>query len=362
MTMKSDGTDRRFAGEAITLDELIALNDEIVALVRAGVPLERGLLTAAGDLRGRLRSITQALGDRMSHGESFSQALAGERAAIPPVYRAVVEAGLRAGRLPVALEGLARFARAYAELRRALGLALLYPMMVLMFAYGLFVLFVMLIAPRLVTAFGSLRLPTLGLLQFLTGLGDSVVLWGPIVPAIIILIALWWLVAGRAAVLQPGRWSGWVRRVPWMRGLLAATEAGNFSELLALLLEHQVPFPEAILLAAEASADARLLAASREIAASVERGDPFRASLHAPLSFPPLLRWLMVSGQSQGDLVPALRHAATTYRRRAIDRAELIRLFVPTLLMFLIGASATIAFALTLFVPLVTLLKDLAHF
>ena len=32
---------------SITIDQLLALNAEIAALVRAGVPLERGLLVAA---------------------------------------------------------------------------------------------------------------------------------------------------------------------------------------------------------------------------------------------------------------------------------------------------------------------------
>ena len=43
----------------ITVDELVALNEEIAALVRAGVPLERGLLRAGGELPGGLRRITQ---------------------------------------------------------------------------------------------------------------------------------------------------------------------------------------------------------------------------------------------------------------------------------------------------------------
>lgn len=360
MTTKSWDSGNGSAGSAITLEELIALNDEIVALVRAGVPLERGLLLAAADLRGRLGALASALGERLKRGETLTQALAAERASVPPVYRAVVEAGLRAGRLPVALEGLARFARTYAELRRVLGLALLYPLLVLMLAYGLFVLFVLVIAPRFEAAFTSLRLPALDLIRWLAALGDSVPVWGPIVPALIVLLGFWWYLAGRAAVLQPGRWSAWVRRVPWMRGLLAATEAANFADLLALLLEHQVPFPAGIVLAAEASADAKLLSASRELAASAERGEPLRASVHGTPSLPPLLAWLMLSGQSQGDLVSALRHAAATYRRRALDRAELIRLFLPTLLMLAIGATATLLFALTLFLPLINMLKDLA--
>ena len=46
---------------AITVEQLFALNEEIRALVCAGVPLERGLLTAARGLRGRLGRITRRL-------------------------------------------------------------------------------------------------------------------------------------------------------------------------------------------------------------------------------------------------------------------------------------------------------------
>ena len=41
----------RPSGGPVTLDQLIALNDEMAALVRAGVPLERGLIEAGRDLR-----------------------------------------------------------------------------------------------------------------------------------------------------------------------------------------------------------------------------------------------------------------------------------------------------------------------
>jgi type II secretory pathway component PulF len=69
----------------ISIDELAALNDEIGALVRAGVPLDRGLLGAGGELPGRLRRITSALGQRLSRGESLPEALEAEKQAIPPL-------------------------------------------------------------------------------------------------------------------------------------------------------------------------------------------------------------------------------------------------------------------------------------
>ena len=126
---EAGGVDQRMSeGElgragSITVEQLSALNEEIRALVRAGVPLERGLITAARDLGGRLGRITSALGTRLSRGESLVEALDAEKDVLPPLYRAVVEAGARSGQLPVALEGLAGYVRGYSEARSTIGLA-----------------------------------------------------------------------------------------------------------------------------------------------------------------------------------------------------------------------------------------------
>ena len=59
----------------MTLDDLIALNDEIAALVRAGVPLEAGLAELGGDLPGRLGQFATVLAQRTARGESLAQAI-----------------------------------------------------------------------------------------------------------------------------------------------------------------------------------------------------------------------------------------------------------------------------------------------
>jgi type II secretory pathway component PulF len=357
---KTEGAIAGARGGAISLDELIALNDEIAALVRAGVPLERGLLDVGGDLTGRLRSITNALGERMSRGEGLLQALEGEGERLPGIYRAVVEAGLRTGRLSVALEGLAIFARQYAEMRRAIGLALVYPLVVLTLAYGLFAFFVWQIAPRFLAAAESLQVPSPRALSWLSGLGDSVRYWWPIGPAALLLIGLWWARSGRGSLLQPsggGRALAWL---PWMKTMFAHSRSANFAELLALLLEHGVPFPDGIALAAEATGDAELRRAAGEIAAAGRRGDSLAESVRGAKPVPPLLRWLIATGRQPETLVPALRHAAQTYRRRAILLAEFVRVFLPVILLFAIGVTATLLYGLTLFVPFSAILNSLA--
>ena len=95
------------SGAGISLDELVALTDEMAALSRAGVPFESGLAQAARDLAKRPGLMAATIAQRMQQGESLQQVMADSPQIFPPVYRAVVEAGMRSGRLSVALEGLA---------------------------------------------------------------------------------------------------------------------------------------------------------------------------------------------------------------------------------------------------------------
>jgi type II secretory pathway component PulF len=345
----------------ITIDQLLALNEEIAALVRAGVPLDRGLLETGRDVRGRLGRIAAALGRRLERGESLIDALDAERQAIPPLYRAVVEAGTRAGRLPVALEGVARYVKGYSEARGAIGQALWYPVMVLCLGYGLFVGMVVLIAPRFLNAFQSLGLAAIAPVRWLEWIGRSAYLWWPIGPILIAVLLLAWVRSGRISGMQSRLW-GLLRLFPWMGSLLADYESANFSELLALLLEHGVPYHSALVLAAESTGDPKLIRGARAVAEAVTRGEPVATALQAVdrTAFLPMLRWTLATGQSQGSLADALHNLAVHYGKRGKYQAEKLYVLLPMILLIVIGASTTLFYGLTLFVPLSSMLRELS--
>lgn len=345
----------------ISIDELAALNDEIGALVRAGVPLDRGLLGAGGELPGGLRQITSALGQRLSRGESLPEALEAEKRAIPPLYRAVVEAGARSGRLSVALEGLARYVRGYSEARAAIGVALWYPILVLSLAYGLFLGLVVEIVPRFIGAFESLGLEVIRPLRWLERCGELAAYWWPVGPVLLVLLGVAWWRSGVAATFQTSSWS-LLRIFPWMRSMLQDYEAAGYADLLALLLEHHVAYPQAVKLAAEATGNSAMIQGARQLAAAVERGEaPGTAVRDLPAgAFRPLLRWTLAATAEQGSLVEALRNLAPMYRKRGAFQAEKLQLFLPTALMLAIGGSATLLYALTLFLPLAGMLRGLS--
>lgn len=346
---------------AVALDDLIALNEEIAALSRSGLPLERGLIGVGGDLPGRLGAIARELGQRMEGGESLVQALEANRSTIPPTYRAVVQAGVRSGRLAEALEGLAGFARSYSDLRRSIGLALLYPTIVLLLGYGLFVLFVVELIPRIAESFESLHMSVGPWLSGVSRMGRWAPVWGPILPCLVALGVIAWWRSGRASAFRPGKVGLALRWVPGIGPILDSAIAGQFADWLALLIEHDVPWSEAVTLSADATGDDRLIKAARALAEASDRGETVPSSLRDNASLPPLLGWLMSDGRGQASLVTALKHAAETYRRRALRRAASLRVLLPTVLLIAIGAVTTLLYTLTLYAPWTSLLRAMTR-
>ena len=275
----------RAPGRTNTLDDLIALNDEIAALARAGVPLERGLADAADELPGRIGQISRELAERLAAGQSLPAALAADPRAFPPLYRALVEAGLRSGRLAAALESLAGSARTLRDVRQTMLYALAYPVGVILLACSLLVFMLARVEPQIAPLYDGH--PPTGL-QDLTSAGEFATLWLPIVQGLVLLtFGCWWFRANRALVLQTGRSAPVLGWMPGVRRMIAYAQSAALAEILGLLLEHGVPLGEAVLLAADAVGDRGTREAARTLAAAVEQGaapaaSPRRAGGLAP--------------------------------------------------------------------------------
>lgn len=346
---------------AVSLDQLIALNDEMAALARAGVPLDRGLLAVGRELRGRSGELATRLGGRLERGEGLDAAMEAEGRGLPRFYRAVVAAGLRSGRLTKALEGLAVYAREFAETRRAIGLALLYPALVLILASSLFAVFILFVTPKITEAFATFRLGRMRSMDLFDWLAAHPWIWIPAVPAGVLGLVAWWIWSGRAARITPGRLGGLFRWVPGLGTVLASSQAADFADLLALLVENGVPLDEGMTLAAEATGSAPLRRSVALLAEGLRRGESPASLLKGrPAALPGMLAWVLAGAGGGGPLAPALRHAAETYRVRARRRAEAIQAVLPTLLICVVGALAAALYTLAVFGPITALWYDLS--
>ena len=331
----------------VTLDQLVALNDEMAALARAGVPLESGLVHLGEEMPGRLGKLAKEVGRRMESGESLSQVVSATDGAFPPLYQAVVEAGIRGGRLSVALEGLSSTLRQVAQLRRLVGISLLYPLTTLAVAYAVFVFTISFSTPVMAQMHSELGLAGQGWLQWLVELGRTSAVWWPWPPLVaILLLVIGWF---------------WSERWSPLGGLIRAGRIASFAEVLKLLVEQEVPLDEAIVLSADASGDAVLQRASREIAEHIRQGRTDEAVAADVRGFPSLLGWLITSGTPRAQLIVALDHVSRRYQARVRGLSDWMTVYFPIVLAAGAGGVAALLLVIGTLGPWFQILFELGQ-
>lgn len=350
---------------AISLDDLILLNDELLSLISAGIPLDLGLSGSVSRTSGRLQRLTERLSAHVSGGMPLDAALDAEAAALPGEYRLIVCAGLRSGRLDEVLAGMTRYAMALRELRASIARALVYPLIVCGLAYLLLVGVVVGLGPELLRTVGVFRLPRSEWVVLLETLHRTVVYWGAGLPAAgLALLAA--VPAFRWAFAKDGTsrstqelYLGVLRVIPGIGGVLCNTQWSRLAHLLAVLIDSGVPFPEAARIAAAGVGSRDVRRALEAVSARVEAGDSLAAALGGSSEIPPILRWLVVWGEREATLAAALREAAAQYQQRALNRAEWVQRIVPVAIVALVGGGITAAYALCVFLPMTSFWKTL---
>jgi type II secretory pathway component PulF len=348
-------SDQPATGSAsIRLEELLALNEEIGALIRAGVPLELGLRQYGGSISGGLGRFSTRLADRISTGKSLQEAIDEEGDHLPGVYRAVVEAGLRAGRLPEALEALSVVARVLLKLHRQIIAALIYPAIVVTVMWLMSIAFAKLIIPRFLVTWDSLRLEPGPAMNMLAMIRETLPIWGFGVPVLAVVTLIWLRFAGSQNSATPaGRLvESRLHNFAWIPGVVQNYDYATFLKILALLVEHETPLHEALVLAGHSTGNRRIMADSTRIAEKLQSGESLQESLKHATRLPPFLRWMLRSGEENGKLNETLLLAADVYEKRASRRAELLRVVLPVTLTIFIAGSVTLLYGVMLFAPI----------
>jgi len=327
------------------LDDLIAFNDELLALSKAGVPLELGLANASQDLSGMLSRATSSIATRMEAGATLDAALAESPHEFPPLYRGMVRIGTRSARLPAALESLSKAMERIKEMRQTFSASIIYPIAVTVVGYAFFIMSIGWASPPILQ---GLREMNAGgrWIAFLSFMSGTIWIWGPI-PPIVAVAAVCYCRWRRSMTGHAQRtWNS--RQVKW--GRLAC-----FLECLAMLLENNVQLGEALVLSAEAFGEQQLIDGCRDISQRFEAGAVV-GQAEFPSSLPPLARWLLANRAVQRDLPNSIRDLSQQYHQRAVSAAQWYRHTLPMWLTLSIGGTVTLTYAIVVFGPWIQLL------
>jgi general secretion pathway protein F len=343
--------------KAISLADLIAFNEEVAALVRVGLPIEVGL-GGTGQPKS-IRRITKRFREELQRGASVRQALDNCGAEFPPSYLALVEAGLRSNRLTDTLVSAGELAKTLQGMQHQVRSALVYPLLVFAIAYSFFLLLLEELVPRITGLLSVSGATPRGFVTVLQFLSHNMLYWAPVLPAVMLVLAL---VTGLVPIPLVRPSAAWIERVhllPWAGRIIRDCQSAGFCQLLAILVDRQVPLPLSLELASASSGNRRLTDECHRIAADLRRGIPLNESLKTAVSLPAFTRWMLASGNDQGGLAAVMATLADIYRRRAESQRQLFSLTAPLILTVAIGGTAVAFYALLVFVPMRDLFMQL---
>lgn len=318
----------------LTVSELLLLNEELQLALRSGASLELGLRDSARHLPGRLKQLAEQLSRHMDSGQSLPQALAQLEPPPPAIYRILVEAGLRGDQLQTVLKQLDDFGRAQLETRESLRRAIIYPLSILVTAYAVLCLTVWWGAPPLRSFLADIPAEPNAVARAIFWLFDHYLWWVIGLPAAFLLLTtgglLWdWCQSGKLGSL------GLIRFVPGYRKFLSDAQVSQMANLLALQIEHGVPFPDALRRCADFVSSSGLSQDCETAAECVESGRPIERFRHAPR----FLQWLITVPSTQVGLAENARQAAQLYRDRSRHQAELVAMITPAILTLVLGTT-----------------------
>jgi type II secretory pathway component PulF len=240
------------------------------------------------------------------------------------------------------------------ELRRRLGVALTYPFVVGIVAYGLFLTIITATLEQFRATFVDFgyRIPPALELLFQASRLLERAWWAPLLALAACL--LWWVSTGASHLFDLSGLARPLALVPGMAAIGRHYRCAHFAELLALLVEHAVPLPRALRLASGAAGDSQLRAGVEELAQRVEQADAAPARRRRG-RLPRYLAWIISHGARQRDWPRLLRHAASIHRRRALAGANWLKLLLPVACSVLMGGGIVICYAAATFGPIAAL-------
>ena len=313
------------------------------------LPLDEGLRVAAEQSRkSRLKGLLLQVRSRVAEGHTLAYAMGEYPNVFNDMYRAMVNAGEHAGFLGPVLERLADYSEQRQYTQQKLGMAMIYPFILMGVAIAVVVALMIFVVPELVGIFAhsSKELPplTVGLIatsDFFRDYGQWLLL------GIILAIVVF-----RMLLKDNGRRKAWHRlllRIPGISGLLVAMDTARFASTLSILMASGVPLLEALRIAGQVMSNLVLRDESEHVAEQVQQGSSLHRALGDSGRFPPMMVHMVASGEASGELETMLdRSAVNQERELEMTLGTVMSLFEPVMVVVMGGMVLLIVLAVLL--------------
>jgi type IV pilus assembly protein PilC len=318
--------------------ELAVFARQLSTMISAGMSILRSLYVLEEQTESKfLKETIVAVRKDVESGRSLSEAMVQHPKVFNPLFVAMAQAGETGGVLEEALLRVADQLQKDASLRRQIRSAMVYPVMVIVFAVGVMMGLVAFLVPvfeGVFTQFGG-ELPTLTKVSVF--LSHAVT-------------GYWWLIflGAIGTVVSFVRW----KRTPWGRAqwdrlrlripmkigtIVQQVAIARWSRTLSSLTSAGVPLLQALEITGRTSGNVVVEEAMGGVIASVKRGGTIAAPLAQTSIFPNMVTHMVGVGEESGALDAMLARVAEFYEDQVAASVKALTSILEPIMIMVIG-------------------------
>ena len=341
-------TKRSLFAKKLSSKDLTLFTRQLATLVAVS-PLEESLRAIGSQAeKPHVAAIIGNVHAGVVEGQRLAAALGREPASFPPLYRAMVKAGEGSGAMTEILNRLADLMERQAEVRGKIVTALVYPILLALFAFLIIVGLMTFVVPKVVGQFDTMGQTLPLLTQIVIGVSAFMTAWGLLLLALLAIGALVFarLLANESFRL---RFDSWLLRLPLLGRLIRDLNAARLARTLSTVVANGMPLLDGLTVTARTVRNHRLRQATLGVVEAVNEGGSLSGAMRRAGVFPPLLVHMTASGEQSGQLEVMLGRAAD-YIEREFDAftSSALSLLEPAIIVVMGGMVALIVLSILL--------------
>ena len=323
----------------VKVKEIAIFSRQLATMVNSGLTLIRALTILDEQTENALlKSVIGDVRTRVEQGSSLSAAFEAHPDTFNHLYVSMVRAGEVGGALDETLVRLADTLESQVRLRSKVKSAMAYPAVVLslivLIVSGM-LMFVVPIFQNMYTELGGeLPIPTQLLIKVSDVMTSLWFVWiGGLVGSVFLFRRWKKTEAGRAS------WDRFKVRLPIFGKVVQKVAISRFARTFSVLSRTGVPVLQALDIVSATSGNWLVSEATRDIQASVKRGESLVSPLHRHEIFPPMVTHMMAVGEETGAIDTMLSKVADFYDSEVDDTVSALTSLIEPLLIVVMGVA-----------------------
>ncbi|WP_110458314.1 type II secretion system inner membrane protein GspF [Shewanella algidipiscicola] len=331
----------------ISVAELALITRQIATLVAAGLPVEEALKAVGQQCeKDRLASMVMAVRSRVVEGYSLADSMAEFPHIFDDLYRAMVASGEKSGHLEVVLNRLADYTERRQQLKSKMTQAMIYPLVLTVVAISVIAILLAAVVPQVVGQFEHMGQELPWTTQLLIASSDFIRDYGLLVVGVVVVLTF-----GAKQLLKSAAnrmaFDSVLLKMPVIGRVSKGLNTARFARTLSILTASSVPLLDAMRIASEVLMNVRVRAEVEEATARVREGTSLGTALTNTKLFPPMMLYMITSGEKSGQLEQMLERAADNQDREFESNVNIaLGVFEPLLVVSMAAVVLFIVLAI----------------